>query len=247
MRRRKFKGTWFPSASEDAVFDDQQLASFQGTLEAGAATAGAITVFFPVTVDEPQETAIGTAQQLNDVLGQEYALRRIVGKIHIWWASTANGATSGDLYSAQIAAGFFIARASSQDAALPEGATSGGSSGSDPETFNSYSPLAAQTIREPWIWRRTWILGNPPATEGGALQQIQGIVPTSTMMYNSVADGPHIDAKTRRRVRQDERLWFALSGRMVDGGGGSVFQNFNYILDVRMFGALRRARNTGAF
>lgn len=253
-RRRKFKGTWFPIDSPNGVegpSDLLQVAPLQGTFNVpGPASNGAGLYITHVTVDEPQETSLTTAQQLNDVLGQEYALRRIVGKFHLWWGDTVNGATAADLYTCQIIAGFFIARASASDPGQPEGFTAVAgysTSALDEEGFQSFSPLAGQTIREPWIWRRSWILGNPPATEGGNLSQVQGIVPSSTMGYGSVLDGPHLDAKTRRRIKQDERLFFALGGRMLDAGDGSVSMAFEWTLDVRLFGAMRRARNSGAF
>lgn len=250
-RRRKFKGTWFPIDSPNGVEGPSellQIAPFQGSFNVTAPTNGASLYVTNLTVDAPQETSLATAQQLNDVLGQEYALRRIVGKLHLWWEQTANGSTAADLYTAQIIAGFFVARASATDEALPEGLTNATSqSATDEEAFQSFSPLAGAAIREPWIWRRSWVLGNPPATEGGQLITTQGIIPCTNISYGSVADGPHIDAKTRRRVKQDERLFFALAGRMMDAGGGTVEMDFGWTLDVRLFGALRRARNSGAF
>lgn len=248
MRRRRFKGTWFPINSETFVEGQGGLleaAPLQGTQGCGSGTTGAETNFRIITYDQPAELS----PLLNDALGQEYALRRIVGKLHIWWQGTINGSTSLDLYTAQIGAGFFVARAQSSEGNedLPEGVNSGSTtSSSDGQTFEQYSPLSAGAIREPWIWRRTWVLGNPPSSDGN-LTQTRGILPTTNIDYGSVLDGPHIDAKTRRRIRQDERLFFVMTGRMLDGGGGSVSLDFNYTLDVRLFGAMRRARNKGAF
>jgi len=245
MRRRKFKGTWFPINSDTVVegpADPLPAAPLQGTLGSGSGTAGAETSIRILTFDQPAEQA----PLLNDALGQEYALRRIVGKLHIWWQQTLNGSTSLDLYTAQIGAGFFVARASSTDEDIPEGAQATSQSGGDADTFNQFSPLSGGAIREPWIWRRTWVLGNPPSSDGN-LTQTRGVIPCSNIDYGSVLDGPHVDAKTRRRIRQDERLFFAMSARMLDGGGGTVGLQWNWTLDVRLFGAMRRARNQGAF
>jgi len=248
-RRRGFKGTWFPINSDTFVEgpgDPLQAAPLEGTQGCGTAATGPETSIRVLTYDQPAELA----PLLNDALGQEYALRRIVGKLHIWWQDTTNGSTSLDLYTAQIAAGFFVARAQSSEGNedLPEGAVNNSVTGfaTGATTFEQYSPLSAGAIREPWIWRRTWVLGNPPSSDGN-LTQTRGVLPVTNIDYGSVLDGPHIDAKTRRRVRQDERLFFVMTGRMLDGGGGTVSLNFNWTLDVRLFGAMRKARNKGAF
>lgn len=246
-RRRGFKGTWFPINSETFVEgpdDPIEAAPLQGTQGCGTGATGAETTFRILTYDQPGEDSF----LINDILGQEYALRRIVGKLHLWWQDTTNGATPQDLYTAQIAAGFFVARAGTDPNDLPEGAVNNSVTSfiTGVDTFKQYSPMSAGAIREPWIWRRTWVLGNPPASDGN-LTQTRGVLPVSNIDYGSVLDGPHIDAKTRRRIRQDERLFFVMTGRMLDGGGGTVSLNFNWTLDVRLFGALRKARNKGAF
>lgn len=256
-RRRRFKGTWFPlygtplGPSEPGV--EGQGINFNSIIT--QTDGSAATIVQQLTADEPLEDASSYA--LTDIVGStEYALRRIVGKLSLAWAElSGEGVVLGAPYIAKIAAGLLIARADDQDSRYPLGCpgVSFGSTG-DPDAFNSFSPLALRTMREPWIWRRTWLLGNPvydggptpaPYTNGRNL-----IVPSSNLWCGSVLDGPHIDAKTKRRCRQDERLFFAISAAnwpFEDSPQVERSLVFSWDLDVRIFGALRRARNKGAF
>jgi len=245
-RRRRFKGTWFPTLGTNWEADTGSLeaSSFNFVIQ-NPAGAEVDTRIFPLTNDTSGE---GTTF-LNDSLGQEYALRRIVGKIHIFPAYNIapNYGTT-----VKVAAGFLVARGNDNNDDIPLGvnlATSSTATAAGRETYNSFSPLAKDTVREPWIWRRTWILG--PAAQD-APEPAPGLfgflAPYSNFQYGSVLDGPHIDAKTRRRIRQDERLYFAISStRWPYGTDDDQSVTMNVDLDIRLFGAMRRARNQGAF
>jgi len=256
-RRRKTKYTWLPvfgtdmgvTGAPDDVAAGLQL--FHTALETGETTVD-IT---PLTVDQPREgTDLLATDPLGTVIGNEYILRRIVGKFHASIIPKRNANNDPSVHSnVCIAAGFFVARAgdTAQNADQPIG------SASISERRTNYSPLSQDTCREPWIWRRTWILTNPAhrimgsTALGTAFPSSPTMpigFPESTEGYGSVADGPHIDAKTVRRIRQDERLWFAVAtcsfplGQTSDQSVGVI----SY-LDFRLLGALRRARNSGAF
>lgn len=255
-RRRGFKGTWFPLYGAALGPDEPGV---EGTgLQAQIITqndGSAATVITQLTADEPLEDASSYA--LTDIVGStEYALRRIVGKLSIHWNElSGEGVTLSATYAAKIAAGFFIARADDQDSRFPLGcpAASFGSTG-NADAFNSFSPLALRATREPWIWRRSWILGNAVYDGGPSPSPFTNgrnvIYHSSNDQFGSVSDGPHIDAKTKRRCRQDERLFFAISAvnYPYDTNPAVVRSlSFTWDLDIRIFGALRRARNKGAF
>jgi len=245
-RRRRFKGTWFPhfgteygSGPED-VRDSSVL---YDTLHLGGQD-GAVHQTIALLPDEPTENFDDETRTLADTLGSEYALRRIVGKF-ICAISTTTGEIPSN--TVQVGLGFFVSRVDPDLPGLPIGAHDAGdvvTSASDVSLYEAYNPLALAATRQPWIWRRTW-----PIEAAGAVAN--PTLPPSNVYFGSVLDGPHIDAKTRRRVQHDERLfavigmeWFpTTAGGEADTGSLQI----RYSLDLRFFGALRKARNRSAF
>jgi len=273
MRKRRSGGTWFPTIgtagpSGGDIEDEASGREFTVVVPNDGTTSILIAPIVPDAPlegdDVPVNPAVGG--QLAQILGQEYFIKRIVGKIFISNDSADDSASQPQYAALLTGAGFFVARANDSESGggidLPIG------SASLAERLTNYNPLAADCIREPWIWRRTWVLGNPRALNppngnaGGsgpwrgttgffaAAQGVTGQVISSTMQYGSVLDGPHIDAKTRRRVRLDERLWFVVAARGLPIGSsresvdGGVIQGY---LDFRMFADIRKARNRGVF
>jgi len=108
-------------------------------------------------------------------------------------------------------------------------------------TANSYSPLDNNNLRDPWIWRRTWMLTNDFSNNLTEDYEF----PRSTTDYGSVLDGSHIDQKTARRVSDEERLFFVIStvnpGLSTTLAGGGTF-----ILDYRVVASpMRVSGNRG--
>lgn len=255
MRRRRTRGTWFPNLGTiNADQDNVSGRQFQINFPGGSLQETLVT---PLTFDQPQDDdSIGAADaSLSDVIGSEYVLQRIVGKIFINRAAafTTEGGSQVDLQPAVlVSCGFFVARAN--DRGSGGGIDTPIGSASFVELRDNYGPLERDTVREPWIWRRAWILGTGTDGEPGlnlpTNESATRAYPRSTAFYGSVADGPHIDSKVKRRVRQDQRLWFAVSAvpwpvpqTNLDTG---VLALQGY-LDYRIFGSLRKARNTSAF
>lgn len=257
--RRRTRYTWLPTLGTAGVEGSDDNASGREFTLNVLATGDSEVVITPLTFDQPQEgDDLNLANNpLGTVLGNEYFLKRIVGKLFA--TITQQTALNGDPSAPSLAlfgAGFFIARANdtSQGADQPIG------SASPSERSENYSPLSEDVIREPWIWRRTWLLQNrfqdfeflkarasaqfAAGTNRGQSEDI----PTTTMGYHSVADGPHIDAKTARRIKQDERLFFVVAARQFPIGSVSD-SNGSMIgyLDFRLLGALRKARQGSSF
>ena len=119
-------------------------------------------LIFPVTYDDPKDDDEQDAQsQLTEFVGQEYILNSIVGKCHVGYMATA---ANRDLEADQVpkfvgvAAGFFVARADGGAPGVddvPIGASGGNA------TRRNYSPLSPDTMREPWIWHRSWLFCPP--------------------------------------------------------------------------------------
>lgn len=257
VKRRRSKGTWFPIFGQLVGIEGQQetVAGVDGQVPVAGA-GGLNTALHVLTLDAPRETQTDDFT-LADVLGSEYLLRRIVGKIFIL---NAGGATSPPF--AKVTAGFFVARADPENSFYPLGAGTNLIPPGSTEAQASFSPLEQQTQREPWLWRRSWILGNPgivqnsadPGSATGTAKLGASTweqFPPCTAGYGSVLDGPHLDAKTLRRVGQDDRLYFAVSAcrwpLTADPGGLPPNGNLVYHLDYRIFGSLRKAKQTGRF
>lgn len=258
-RKRRSKGTWLPTIGSVAFESEPDIVfsgrAFRLDLDPGTTIVSAIT---PITYDLPVDIDdTGTADAtMADVVGSEYILRRIVGKCFAVRqnAFDGNGADPGP--AVLFGAGFFVARAN--DDASGGGPDTPIGSATLAERESNYSPLDVDTIREPWIWRRTWLLGRstypgfgaPPAGPVAVAATALDGCPSSTMLYGSVMDGPHIDSKSIRRVSQDERLWFIVSAAAFPLGvdpdpTGEV--SIRGYLDYRLFGQIRRAHNRGVF
>lgn len=258
-RRRRARYTWLPTlgtAGPEGTDDNSSGREFTLLVPEDGSSDVVIT---PVTFDEPKEgDDLNLASNpLGTILGNEYFIKRIVGKLFAVHRQQNNLNADPSLPPAALfGAGFFIARANdtSQGPDQPIG------SATIVERQENYSPLSEDVIREPWIWRRTWVLQN--AFERFQFAEIRSganfatgapaftgrDVPTCTMGYGSIQDGPHIDAKTARRVKQDERLFFVVAARALPTA--SVFNTNGLIdgyLDFRILGALRKARQGSAF
>lgn len=237
-RKRRTKYTWLPiSGSAAQVEGDPQRANKRGVGIVSIDGAEDLEII-PLLLDTPAETA-NQDETLADIIGSEYFIKRIVGKLFCSYSQVPG--SQGDIpVSVLVTAGFFIARA---DTALGQGVPVG-----TDDALNNYSPAAAINIREPWVWRRTWMLGNE-ALE--ALTVNSPTWPGRNTSYSGVMDGPHIDARTARRVRKEERLFFALScGRAFSDaqeGTPDGPANVNWLLDYRVLGALRKSVARGSF
>lgn len=244
-RKRRAKYTWLPvlGTEQDTGGGGDQInkAGRDFSLSASAEGAGQI---IPLTADLPRDEGIvpGDEGVLSDSIGQEWFLRRLVGKLSIHWGATPDN-DSADYV--RVNAGFLVARASVTDPDYPIGATATWAAGLSPSIYNAYDPGSNDVLREPWIWRRTWVLGNPAIADGNNWPR--GLSPAHNLGFASSLDGPHIDAKTMRRISNDDRLYFVISASTLPLAVSAGTAGLMAHLDLRILGALRRARNRGNF
>lgn len=249
--RRRRKYTWFPAYGtgiNDGSSNFEHVTRY-GELEVDRLSGTRTDVVACVPDLAPEN--FDASSLLTEAITQEYILRRIVGKLHLCYSQNGSAYIAGAPPippAVFVAAGFFVARASDVSQADPEGSPVGYVGNSDVATFNLYSPLSRDTQREPWIWRRSWALGNNK-DQANTNSTTRGYELFPATNYDgSVADGPHVDAKTVRRVGQDDRLWFAISTIMLSNQAASGNDGvLSWFLDVRYLGALRKAKQRGAF
>lgn len=262
-KRRRQRLTWFPNlgaAPNIELTDPYQQLLFSLTMPPNGSI---VTGISPITVDTPLEgTDVSSNDQLSEVIGNEYIVKRIVGKCFLSAQDVADDppvAIQPKTYL--VACGFFVARAN--DSGSGGGETTPIGSASNQERTDNYGPLSLDTVREPWMWRRSWILttGRPGANSAARPMAFQGLggfnLNQANTAFGTVFDGPHFDVKSARRVRQDERLWFSVSARTLDNelgnGAGNPAPNntginaISGVLDYRVLGGLRRARNSSSF
>jgi len=169
--------------------------------------------------------------------GQDWLLKRIVGKLHIAAGQLVPGALETTPKVLRVAAGFFVGRASEVSPDVP-----------DMSNFE-IDPFGLNNVRQPWIWRRNWWLFNGLAPDTAQ----SGIIGEVNNNLFSALDGPNIDSKVARRIRKEERLWFTLNAYGSDDFTrfpGVVYTNpglVQFSLDYRILGAMRKSSSRSTF
>lgn len=201
----------------------------------------------PLVHDRQVQIDSGNAAgyDLQAFIGNSYFLRRIVGKVVCAVRNAV--ATAGAPTHYKCAAAFFVARADEDEANNPIGLPVGGVTAAD--AGDNYNPLRADQMVAPWIWRRTWILQNElQAASGGGSAGNFGFSASNTLL-GSMYDGPHVDAKTKRYVQRNERLYLATAVQSWPNPqeANAVNAAIQWDIDLRYFGTPLKARNDGAF
>jgi len=223
FRRKRPAVAWLPLDIQES---SQTVCWIDGSNNIPAAADTLNTVIHALTVDYPAEAVRAiNAQALPSMADFEeggYRLRRIVGKLFVGVTQSAIEAPANEPLNCIFGAGFMVLKVNPADGAPLLSANP-----------NSYSPLGLSNVRDPWIWRRTWILAN----QLGAAQQASILgysqAPTFNGDYGSVADGPHIDQKTARRVSAEERLFFIASACNFGDAAGAA-GTVQWLLDYRL-------------
>jgi len=243
-RRRRPRVAWLPT---NIIANGEAPASFdaggvQGILnldDAGDIVYDAFPLTFDASKDpsnfDPGVDAAWERPSLQDyVTGNQYRLRRIVGKCFIFGSADELDDPPDFPALIDVAAGFIVCKTDDDGAPLTN--------------FTEVNPLAANSMNDPWIWRRRWVL-NPfghynPTNIVGDLRANPAFAdfPGSTAGYGSAVDGPHIDQKTARNIDSQERLFAVLAAR----GWSNDYAAFgalriDYLLDYRILASLRTA------
>lgn len=268
-RRFKRKYNWFPPIGTEVGNEDFFVAVAGREFRAMAVgphtgTGGVLpinTAVTPFISDNPsqiEEFDPNARGALAGAMGQDAFVKRIVGKAFIGLEQRQNvGGDQSNPIAALVSLGIFIARAEDADVDptmfLPIGAQTA------QQLRDNYSAAVAENLREPWVWRREWILGNQAqkTEEVGAVGANQALqfnqvglatFPRNTAEYGSVLDGPHVDAQTARRITSDERLYLSLSvAPWPPQIPAQQAISIDGYISLRVLGQLRKAKNRSAF
>lgn len=228
MRRRP-KVVWLPPDRFNGVGQTPGSGATSGlqngikraltTIPGGAGSSH--TVLFPVVQDNQIDISMLTSGTLSDYEQSAYRLRRIVGKIHV---GITQGAFEGLTTEVIVTAGLIVLRVHQVAAeSVPLNATT-----------EEYSTQMLQNWADPWIWRRTWVLGNIPQEAANAFP----FYPETNATAGSALDGPHVDAKTARIIGPEERLFLVITGTSVNGDP-QITSQMNIIWDLRALASMR--------
>lgn len=247
-RKRRNRGNWMPvlghfetdNAEGNHHFSDflippQQVRANTG--EFGSVTFGPIPLIPDFTLEPDVTLGAQPEVSLHDrISGNAWSLQRIVGKAHLSCIAAGAAQPSTEIWTnVLVQLGFLVARADDNVQAV-----------CDLTGFES-DPMQAANSQNPWIWRRQWVLGNPQGDDTSFRQR-------STADYGSVADGPHIDSKVKRYIPREHRLWMVLSARGFNPLIGTAVTDPDNVqpavqgsVDLRVYGQLRRGKNTSSF
>lgn len=237
-RRRKPRVAWLPTFGYNQYVEwgAGPAPGIELDLEFSDTTPGEAVLWdaFPLTFDytESATATAGTAENtLRDIVqGNEWRLRRIVGKAFIGtWSGNFTSVFTANM---DVALGFIVCK--TDDDGTPQ------------TDFDYVNPLSQDAMEDPWIWRRRWMLNPSPQYSNNAenrfLPPAWGF-PRSTAEYGSVADGPHIDAKTARVIHRSERLFAVLAARRWAANSNPATEygdmGIKGVLDYRLLGSLR--------
>lgn len=240
MRRRRAKYLWFPilgTINDNA--DPPELGELSPFFISHAVGAPSLELnnvdIIPLTLDNPVNEQLAAAGETlgTAIGGRDWFCRRIVGQCFVSLATVVGQVQSSVL----VTCGIFVARAD------PSGINPIGNNIAV-EREQTYNPLSVRTISEPWLWRRSWHLGNVNSTVVDVNPARN--FPAANSGYGDVRSGPHVDAKTARRISEDDRLWFAVSS-IGTGGNANTGTNVQVVADFRILGQLRRSKGKSAF
>lgn len=237
FRRRRRQRVWLPVLGTETHITGATAANdVAAQFDSGTVSGNTpLTFVHSLTWDFPAEQQIvnnAGFPSLADFEQSGYLLDSIIGKCFV--AANIDDQHATSFRPLQVTAGFEVLRV---DAGTGLPVATGTTIEED------YDPTLAFNIRDPWIWRRTWILEPQGNNAGVVFSDRQW--PCSTAKYGSVSDGPHIETKSRRRVGPEERLWFILTARHypanIDLTNASTF--VEWMLDYRLIGRPMKMSN----
>lgn len=237
--RRKPKVVWLPNDRNNRL-GVAPAAAASGTVSATGiiqtTTTGpigtSVTEVVPIVGDASQNLGLSgsTVESLADVTQSAYRLRRVVGKIFVSMVQDAAQVPPQPIHCI-VTCGFIILRTNPVDSLPLLNAT-------------AYDAQSLDNIRDPWIWRRSWMLMNQPAFDAlapGSVEQFFNGQRNNQVGQASAFDGPHVDAKTARIVSDEERL-FLVHTTTALSGSEQVSSIVQTVFDLRILASMRSSQ-----
>lgn len=231
-RFRKRGGLWLPTLGSnwnngEETYYDRTLNWTSGQVfpELSSGPQQEVFALIPDFTFLPSEGSANRAASLHDrAVGNEWFLDAIVGRCFVNVHEGDEG--QGEWPYVKVSCGIFVARAEEGDDATPD------------LYSDELDPLNRNNVQNPWVWTKTWLLGNPG---GGAV--LRDDFPISNSPYSSSLMSPEVIIKSKRRIRREHRLWFTYSvmgwdGVRPDYGGTQPQPYIKGCLEYRVFGRI---------
>jgi len=236
-RRRRNRSTWFPVlGTENPADPNASLSTVYWTFtDALADYTSDIDVSPLIPDDSSDPSGSGTAgETLRDyVEGQTCVIDRIVGKIACA-AQQIQETESESVVTAVVACAAIAVIPTDEASGQPDIST------------QEYNPLIATNIDKPWLFRRTWTLGNNMGNLNNGFPVFTQ--PSSNEFFPGLLDGPHVDTKgVRRNIRKNERIYLVLASQSITPGQPTEDLSVFWSVDLRVIGRMQKAKNRGHF
>lgn len=264
FRRRKARPLWFPPLGASFTIGDDTTTIGATTFEIEVPNSGAVGfIEFPLTFDFGQERVMAFAnnitptETLSSLMSSAWRLRRLVGDVFATYTPGGSGANdrSGITPPGCVFTIGFMVR-NIDETGLPTG--------------SNVDALNRDDYTDPWIWRRSWVLGQGADTTqqitdvGGIPTLLRRNLPFSGVVYNdqqySFAQfpasntgygfkdgGAKVDQKTNRLIGPEQRLMihYAVKALPVQpqGYNGAPDSFVRGVHDLRLLGFMSRASN----
>jgi len=266
-RRRKARPLWFPPLGTTFSVADDTVGTGMVTWALPVLGSGAISFQeIPLTFDFGQEAELtdtiinpGT-KTLADLMESAWRVRRVVGKLYATYQIKDEGIVDPlqtGYPACYLKVGLMVRNVDQF--------------GQPPGT--NVDLLNRDDYTDPWIWQRSWILGQHQipnryqtltstdgvillqqglqlGTLGGAAAAAEFVAyasfPRNNAIQSGLHDGPHVDAKTNRVIGPEQRLFlhFAAKGLPIQPQGGITGDNDIFgLFDLRLLGNLQRSTN----
>lgn len=262
-RRRRSRGQWLPvigSLTGDADLGPSAGIFLALTVPSNGDPILGVTRIVPNDYPEQSPFTGTTQESLTLVAGTDWLCKRILGQVFIDRGALRTDDPPTQSAAVVVNAGFFVSRRGDNYPAAVGNNTDapiGFNADILPHNLANYGPDRPETTTAPWMWRRTWILGYPDGlyTVSGATFQSEALYPdNNTRGPGDLRSGTQIDVKTRRKVHQDEDLYFIIqaqnwprANRTPLGDAPTDDSDVNISIWPRVFGVPMRHHNRSTF
>lgn len=249
IRRKRRRATWFPVLGQEIAGSGSGLnpdgfdSHFTGELTHAFGAGNYQADVIPLTWDYPADVEVTVFDQvpsLADWQGSAWQLEGIKGGIRCAISGTSDGQGGTLEQFVRVACFAEVLRVNPED-------------GSPLDDLEDYSTFLAANRRDPYIWQRSWILQSQQVNLLPASQVFfvgPQRFPQGNWQYEGRDTGTCIDAKSKRYIGTDERLFMCVEAVQVSGVNLEIVAatenpqwQVSYDLDVRVLGRLRRSTN----
>lgn len=232
MKRRKQNVVWLPPDTTHGIeLASNNLSSPTApavmsallTVPVNASPGTYVVGTFPVVGDWANDEGIlvneASGFTLSDLYKSGYRLRRICGQFWAAWINQVDADADAPC-NVMVTMAFQVMQTNDNG---------------DPADAEAGIPDIYETTRNPWIFRRSWILTNYAQNPTGPKL---GVITTGNAAFN-VREGTFFDQKTARTVGRDQRLFMCVQVTPLDGDPvGAAEQQIKFWWNFRMLGSL---------